>query len=236
MKIKWWLCILWRVFSLSIAISTSGIYGSPSVSRPVGRRKILKLGTSQGVGDLLTAHLSSTANRKSSPRILSHSISFRTPQLTPAPVRIYSSPPPEIQRPTLLDRTVPKSQPDFATLPDVSVTCSSGDFVVRVKRNFYGFEADTDELTLGSTCKSNGVLMPYGDLLFSYPLMECDGKRQVRLLKVIKLIVLLELTFLLVWNYNILISSLTDATGLSHLYICAPLHASDLVPTQSASL
>ncbi|XP_029544582.1 uncharacterized protein LOC115146658 isoform X1 [Oncorhynchus nerka] len=173
MKIKWWLCILWRVFSLSIAISTSGIYGSPSVSRPVGRRKVLKLGTSQGVGDL------STANRKSSPRILSHSISFRTPQLTPAPVRIYSSPPPQIQRPTLLDRPVPKSQRDFATLPDVSVTCSSGDFVVRVKRDFYGFEADTEELTLGSTCKSNGVLMPYGDLLFSYPLMECDGKRQM---------------------------------------------------------
>ncbi|XP_055718979.1 uncharacterized protein LOC129811578 [Salvelinus fontinalis] len=183
MKIKWWLCILWRVFSLSIAISTSGIYGSPSVSRPVGRRKILKLGTSQGVGDLLTAHLSSTANRKSSPRIHSHSISFRTPQLTqelkPAPARIYSSPPPQIQRPMLLDKPVPKSQRDFTPLPDVSVTCSSGDFVVRVKRNFYGFDADTDELTLGSTCKSNGVLMPYGDLLFSYPLVECDGKRQM---------------------------------------------------------
>lgn len=98
----------------------------------------------------------------------------------------------------LLDRPVPKSQRDFAALPDVSVTCSSGDFVVRVKRDFYGFDANADELTLGSTCKSNGVLMPYGDLLFSYPLMECDGKRQVRLLKVIKLIVLLELTFLLV--------------------------------------
>lgn len=202
MNIKWWLCILWRVFSLGIAISTSGIYGSPSVSRPAGRRKILKLGTLQGVGDSLTAHLSSTANRKSSPRILSHSISFRTPQLTqglkPAPARIYSSPPPQIQRLMLLDRPVPKSQRDFAALPDVSVTCSSGDFVVRVKRDFYGFDANADELTLGSTCKSNGVLMPYGDLLFSYPLMECDGKRQVRLLKVIKLIVLLELTFLLV--------------------------------------
>ncbi|CAB1330804.1 unnamed protein product, partial [Coregonus sp. 'balchen'] len=148
-----------------------------------GRRKILKLGTSQGVGDSFTAHLSSTANRKSSPTILSHSISFRTSQLThepkPALARTHSSPPPQIQRLMLLDRPIPKSQRDFGALPDVSVTCSSGDFVVRVKRDFYGFDADADELILGSTCKSNGVLMPYGDLLFSYPLMECDGKREM---------------------------------------------------------
>ncbi|KAM3595128.1 uncharacterized protein V6R79_018515 [Siganus canaliculatus] len=66
----------------------------------------------------------------------------------------------------------------FAYLPDVSVTCSTSDFVVRVKPSFYGLDADAEELTLGETCKSNGVLRPYGDLLFTYPLTACDGVRQ----------------------------------------------------------
>lgn len=71
-------------------------------------------------------------------------------------------------------------QSGFAYLPDVSVTCSASDFVVRVKPAFYGQGADAEELKLGNTCKSNGVLGPYGDLLFMYPLTACDAVRQVR--------------------------------------------------------
>uniref|UniRef100_A0A3Q3B6M1 Zona pellucida sperm-binding protein 3 n=1 Tax=Kryptolebias marmoratus TaxID=37003 RepID=A0A3Q3B6M1_KRYMA len=70
-------------------------------------------------------------------------------------------------------------QADFAYLPDVSVTCSTTDFVVRVKPAFYGLGADAQELTLGSSCKSNGVLGLQGDLLFTYPLTECDGAREL---------------------------------------------------------
>lgn len=72
-------------------------------------------------------------------------------------------------------------QSDFAYVPDVSVTCSTSGFVLRVKPSFYGLGADADELTLGDTCRSNGLLLPYGDLLFTYPLVACDVVRyQVR--------------------------------------------------------
>lgn len=67
-----------------------------------------------------------------------------------------------------------------ARLPDVSVTCSASDFVVRVKPAFYGLGADAEELRLGVSCQSNGVLRPYGDLLFTYPLTHCEVQREVR--------------------------------------------------------
>ncbi|KAK2826231.1 hypothetical protein Q5P01_020445 [Channa striata] len=70
-------------------------------------------------------------------------------------------------------------QSDFAYLPDVSVTCSVSEIVVRIKPSFYGLGADADELKLGSSCKSNGVLRPYGDLLFTYPLTACDAVREL---------------------------------------------------------
>ncbi|XP_068436631.1 zona pellucida sperm-binding protein 3-like [Clinocottus analis] len=60
----------------------------------------------------------------------------------------------------------------------VSVTCSTIDFVVRVKPSFYGLGADAEELKLGSNCRSNGVLRPGGDLLFTYPLTSCDAVRE----------------------------------------------------------
>ncbi|CAN9502271.1 unnamed protein product [Ophioblennius macclurei] len=72
-----------------------------------------------------------------------------------------------------------RTQPDFAHLPDVSVSCSASDFVVRVKPGFYGLGADAEELRLGRDCRSNGVLGPYGDLLFTYPLTACDGVREL---------------------------------------------------------
>ncbi|KAM6912156.1 uncharacterized protein FYW49_010658 [Xenentodon cancila] len=70
-------------------------------------------------------------------------------------------------------------QSDIADAPDVSVTCSTSDFVLRVKPAFYGLGADAQELTLGRSCKSNGVLKPQGDLLFQYPLTACDGVREL---------------------------------------------------------
>ncbi|XP_050981503.1 uncharacterized protein si:ch211-67f13.7 isoform X2 [Labeo rohita] len=68
--------------------------------------------------------------------------------------------------------------PTFTRLPDVAVTCSRSGFVLRVKRNFYGFSAAAEELTLGETCKSNGVLEPQNDLLFTYALNDCQGEQQ----------------------------------------------------------
>lgn len=80
------------------------------------------------------------------------------------------------------EETQARIQPGFAYVPDVSVTCSATDFVLRVKPGFYGLGADADELRLGGACRSTGVLMPYGDLLFTYPLTACDAVRhQVRL-------------------------------------------------------
>ncbi|XP_034051159.1 zona pellucida protein C [Thalassophryne amazonica] len=60
----------------------------------------------------------------------------------------------------------------------VSVSCSMSDIVIRVKPHFYGLGADSDELVLGSSCKSNGVVAPHGELLFTYPLTECDVTRE----------------------------------------------------------
>ncbi|XP_067241491.1 uncharacterized protein si:ch211-67f13.7 [Chanodichthys erythropterus] len=68
---------------------------------------------------------------------------------------------------------------EFNRLPDVSVTCSSKGFLLRVKKSFYGFSAVAEELTLGETCKSNGVLEPHEDLLFNYALTDCQGEKQV---------------------------------------------------------
>ncbi|XP_077394377.1 zona pellucida sperm-binding protein 3-like [Festucalex cinctus] len=63
-------------------------------------------------------------------------------------------------------------------LPDVSVTCSAFEVVVRVKQSFYGLGADESELRLGPSCRSNGVLRPAGDLLFTYPLTACGSRKE----------------------------------------------------------
>ncbi|XP_056110859.1 uncharacterized protein si:ch211-67f13.7 [Rhinichthys klamathensis goyatoka] len=73
----------------------------------------------------------------------------------------------------------PDYLPKFTRLPDVSVICSSSSFVLRVKKIFYGFSAAAEELTLGETCKSNGVVEPHKDLLFTYALTDCQGEQQV---------------------------------------------------------
>lgn len=114
----------------------------------------------------------------SKPRKLSitgYSSIYRTPSdRSPAVHTKASTFPPGAVSPW---ETRPDFQSDFAYVPDVSVTCSTSDFVLRVKPGFYGLGAGADELTLGDTCRSNGLLRPYGDLLFTYPLVACDVVR-----------------------------------------------------------
>ncbi|XP_061599287.1 zona pellucida sperm-binding protein 3-like [Cololabis saira] len=101
-----------------------------------------------------------------------------TGSASPSPASFHSPVPvtPPSRPPVEPDARI---QSDIADVPDVSVTCSTSDFVLRVKPAFYGLGADAQELTLGRSCKSNGVLKPQGDLLFQYPLRACDGAREL---------------------------------------------------------
>lgn len=123
-------------------------------------------------------HQTSPANKRKAPLKLGK---FRADA-----VRLSSTASASLSQPFLLSRSVttpeskePNVRSDFAPLPDVSVTCARSEVVVRVKAAFYGLGADASELKLGDTCKSNGVLRPYGDLLFTYPLTQCDVQREV---------------------------------------------------------
>lgn len=168
MKTKLYLYILWSVLSIGLLLCAVDTYESPFTRR----KGIFKLGTSKSK----PIKLSTTGDRKSSQRIPASTSSlsqlrYRGPYTPPAPVTPRAVRPGEPRA---------KIQSDFAYLPDVSVTCSTSDFVLRVKPSFYGLGADAEELKLGNTCKNNGVLRPYGDLLFTYPLTACDVVRQVR--------------------------------------------------------
>lgn len=165
MKTKWHLYILWSVLSLGLLSCAADTYESKSALR---RKKTFKLGSPKSKSDAIK--LSTTGERKSSQRLpastsLVSQLSSQTSPVTP----LYTRP----------GKPEAKIQSDFAYLQDVSVTCSTSDFVVRVKPAFYGLGADAAELKLGSSCKSNGVLRPYGDLLFTYPLTACDSQREV---------------------------------------------------------
>lgn len=164
MKINWQnLYILWSVLSLGLSFTADA-----HESRFTRRKKSFKLSTPKSK----LIKLSTTGVGKSS-----QSLPFSTSLWSQLSSQRAHSPPPETVRP---GRPEAKIQSDFAYLPDVSVTCSVSDFVVRVKPSFYGLGADAEELKLGSSCKSNGVLRPYGDLLFTYPLTACDAVREVR--------------------------------------------------------
>ncbi|XP_051941955.1 zona pellucida sperm-binding protein 3 isoform X2 [Hippocampus zosterae] len=90
----------------------------------------------------------------------------------------------QVNKPTrgLLDHVTAKGNTRLGLtyLPDVSVTCSAFDLVVRVKPSFYGFGADESELQLGPNCRSNGALSPFGDLLFIYPLTACGSRKELQ--------------------------------------------------------
>ncbi len=168
MKVKWHLCILWSVLLFGLLSCAANTYESPFTRR----KKAFKLATRQSK----PIKLSTTGDRRSSQRSPASTsplseLSTQRPHRPPAPV-------------TPVEQHRAKIQSDFAALPDVSVTCSTSDFVLRVKPAFYGLGANAEELKLGSTCKSNGVLRPYGDLLFTYPLTACDAVRQVRFTRV----------------------------------------------------
>lgn len=158
MKASWHHHILWSVLSLCLLSCALDTYESP-FSRS---ERVFKLGTQTAK----PIKQSATGDRRSSPRSL-------LPASTNPLCQLIS------RRPSL-HRTPRSIQSDFAYLPDVSVTCSTNDFVVRVKPSFYGLGAEAEELKVGSKCKSNGVLRPDGDLLFTYPLTSCDVVREVR--------------------------------------------------------
>ncbi|XP_028251787.1 zona pellucida sperm-binding protein 3 [Parambassis ranga] len=165
MKTKWHLFFLWSVLSLGLLSSAVDTYESAFT----GRKKLLKLSTQKfNPVHMLTAGVG--RSRQKSP-------SSPSP---PAPLgSLQGSHPPHTPGSTRPEKPRAKIRSAFAYLPDASVACSAYDFVVRVKPTFYGLGADADELKLGSSCKSNGVLRPYGDLLFTYPLTACDGVREL---------------------------------------------------------
>ena len=76
----------------------------------------------------------------------------------------------------------PAPQTIAAEPGDVYLNCSSTQFTLWVKRDFYGFTVKPSELTLGRTCKSTGVDESSGDLMFEYPLTSCDDRQEVKLL------------------------------------------------------
>ncbi|XP_051945433.1 uncharacterized protein LOC127617498 [Xyrauchen texanus] len=82
------------------------------------------------------------------------------------------------EQPGRISARVPPGEdylPELNRLPGVSATCSKTGLVLRAKKNFYGAE----ELTLGQTCKSNGVFEAHDELLFTYALTDCQSEQQV---------------------------------------------------------
>uniref|UniRef100_A0A8C1MYP6 Zona pellucida sperm-binding protein 3 n=1 Tax=Cyprinus carpio TaxID=7962 RepID=A0A8C1MYP6_CYPCA len=143
-----------------------GIFSSPTLLNSVSASSLLDK----------RADRQRTAREKHSGKLLVRDPFPNTPDITrrrPVPVlRIRGRTP----------ARVPPGEhylPRYSRLPEVSVTCSRSGFVLRVKKNFYGFSAIAEELTLGETCKSNGVLVPHNDLLFTYALTDCQGEQQV---------------------------------------------------------
>lgn len=164
MKTKWYPFILWSVLSLGLLSSAADTYDSPLTRRKV----VFKLGAPK-------IKLPLAEDRESNQRLPADT----PPEPQLGYRRSYSASAPVTLGPMRPGKPEAKIQSDFAYLPDVSVTCSTSDFVVRIKPAFYGLGAEAEELLLGSSCKSNGLLRPYSDLLFSYPLTACDGVREV---------------------------------------------------------
>lgn len=167
MNTNFYLYILWVVSSIGL-LCAGDTHESPNKRT----KKVFKPGAPKPRPNKLTIPGYSSISRAPSDR----SSVFRPRAKGPNP-----SPGALTPRARSPEETQARIQADFAYMPDVSVTCSANDFVLRVKPGFYGLGADADELTLGGTCRSTGVLRPYGDLLFTYPLTACDAVRaQVR--------------------------------------------------------
>lgn len=162
MNTKVHLYILCVALSMGLLLSAVGTHGSPNK-----RRK-----NRPDAPKLKPKKLSITGYSS-----ISRTPSDRTSVFRPRAKGSHVAPGSVTPRVVSAEKTRAAIQSDFAYVPDVSVTCSTSDFVLRVKPAFYGLGAGADELTLGSTCRSNGVLRPYGDLLFTYPLTACDAVR-----------------------------------------------------------
>lgn len=163
MNTKVHLYILGVAFSIGLLLCAAGTHGSPNKRRK-NRPDAPKLEPKK---------LSITGYSS-----ISRTPSDRSSVFRPRTKGSHVAPGSITARAVSAEKTRADIQSDFAYVPDVSVTCSTSDFVLRVKPGFYGLGADADELTLGNTCRSNGVLRPYGDLLFTYPLTACDAVRQ----------------------------------------------------------
>ncbi|XP_071063287.1 zona pellucida sperm-binding protein 3-like [Pseudochaenichthys georgianus] len=146
MKTKWCIYVIWSVLSLGILSYAQDTYESPFTRR----KTHFKRQQSKSVKHL-------TTDDRKPPHQLN---------AIPSPLSVLTS---------ACMRPEEKLQSDFAYLQDVSVTCSTADFVLRVKPVFYGHGANAEELRLGSGCKSNGG---HGDLLFTYPLTACGAVRE----------------------------------------------------------
>ncbi|XP_053290855.1 zona pellucida sperm-binding protein 3 [Pleuronectes platessa] len=152
MKTKWHVFILWSVLSLDLLCCAAD---TSAFTRR--KRGVSNLGNPRS--KVSTTEFSLKLPASSSP-LFKLSPPGRPPPLDPRSMRPA------------------QTRSDFAAVPDVSVTCSTSDLVVRVKPAFYGQSAEAEELTLGRSCRSNGVLRPYGDLLFTYPVTACDAVRE----------------------------------------------------------
>ncbi|XP_072221950.1 zona pellucida sperm-binding protein 3-like [Leuresthes tenuis] len=161
----------WYIFILCISVITLGPFSSAYELPFIRRKRDFKLGASKPK----PINLSTTEDRK-----LSQKFSSSTPPSSKLPMRkLFRSLTAVTPISMRQEQPEEKIQSDIAYDPDVSVTCSTSDFVVRVRRGFYGLGADEHELTIGSSCKSNGNLGPQGDLLFAYPLASCNGVRKL---------------------------------------------------------
>ncbi|XP_029983064.1 zona pellucida sperm-binding protein 3-like [Sphaeramia orbicularis] len=163
MKTKWKLYILWSVLTLGLLSAAENTHESSFVLR---RKKVSTSGSPKSKHDAVKS--TTTGDAKSSQR-------------SAAPPGQYDPPTPVTARTVSPEKPESDTQSDFAYVPDVSVTCGASDVVVRVKPAFYGLGARAGELRLGNTCRSNGVLEPYGDLLFTYPLTACNVRRELSL-------------------------------------------------------
>lgn len=186
MKTQRRVCVLWSLFTIVLLCFKADTYETPITRH---RRPSLKVGPPKPkLLKLSTVIYSPTVEEESG-----------SPAVSPFRTRNFS--------PSSSTRPIDIQSDSVAAQSDVSVTCSTAHFVLRVKPGFYGLDADVEELTLGGGCRSNGVLRPYGDILFNYPLTACDAIREVRCLYMLYLQYIVcdkvKVSFLLIVRKNL---------------------------------
>ncbi|XP_035265558.1 uncharacterized protein LOC118223304 isoform X1 [Anguilla anguilla] len=171
------LCNVWSLVLISLAGRTEG-YESMLASVKNSKRTSSYQSEVLGASDLGQRDTKSTPAAKPGRMDLSD---FQTRFPVPRVIeRLQGLVPAVLPRAenTMTSTLAQSPQAETAALVDVSVNCSSTGFTVRVKRNFFGFAVTPSELTIGRTCKSNGVDESSDDLLFTYPLTSCDNRQE----------------------------------------------------------